>query len=55
MGPLATRFLFLFGLFRNYSVAWRVCVAVSLMAFILSSSTGRVRRSDMGTVREGGH
>jgi MFS family permease len=52
MGPLAAGFLF--DLFRNYNVVWSVCVAVSLIAFVLSLSTGRVRRTGMGTVRERG-
>jgi len=50
MGPLAAGFLFDF--FRNYNVVWSVCLAVSLMAFVLSLSAGRVRRTDLRAVRE---
>ncbi|OPY01862.1 MAG: Major Facilitator Superfamily protein [Syntrophorhabdus sp. PtaB.Bin184] len=52
MGSLTAGLLF--DLFRNYAVVWSVCVTVSLRAFVLSLSTGRVRRTDAGTVRERG-
>ncbi|OPY03121.1 MAG: putative MFS-type transporter YhjX [Syntrophorhabdus sp. PtaB.Bin047] len=52
-GPLAAGFLF--ELFRNYNVVWSVCAAASLMAFILSLSTGKGRRRDTRIVRQRGH